>query len=152
MELALIGVLFIASCFMYRQHSKITRLQEVFKGECLEMINLEIPKTEEDDSSKIGINARDGKAERQRADEEKERDEARLKELHAKIPRSFVGSKWIYKQNQLAYITIMASSIFRAMVWNNIMDVPGLLIILLIVAFYQMRKDISAFYRPFSFF
>lgn len=116
------------------------------------MINLEIPKTEEDDPNKIGINARDGKAERQRADEEKARDEARLKELHAKIPRSFVGSKWIYNQNQLAYLTIMTSSIFRAMVWNNVMDVPGMLLILLTIAFYQMRKDISAFYRPLSFF
>jgi hypothetical protein len=99
LEVALLAILGICSWFMYRQHSKITKLQKVARGKCLEMIFREIPKDEEDDPNKIGIAKEDSRAERDRINEEKEVNKKALKELYAIIPKSFIGSKWVYGHN-----------------------------------------------------
>jgi hypothetical protein len=39
-----------------------------------------------------------------------------------------------------------------AMTFNNMIDLPGLVLVVVLCAFYVMRKDYTAFYRPFSFF
>lgn len=99
LEVALLLILAICSWFMYRQHSKISKLQKVPRGKCLEIINREIPKDEEDDPNKIGINAKDGRAERDRIEQEKIENKKALKELNALVPKSFIGSKWVYNHN-----------------------------------------------------
>ena len=96
--------LMIGCFFLNNNHRRIQKIRKVTKGECLRLIQLEIPKEEEEIS--IGT-SKSEHAERKRQKQKQEAlDNAALEELNKKIDKNYVGSRWFYKWNQYFYGSI----------------------------------------------
>lgn len=75
-----------------------------------------------------------------------------MKELKKEIKKNYIGCTWFYKQNQKFYSGAIVLYLLQAMAFNAIMDVPSLIFILIMVAGYVVRKEITIIFRTYSFF
>lgn len=81
--------------------------------------------------------------------EEQERIE--LENLEKTISKSFVDNDYFYQLNQYFYMGSIAFQLFQSMAFNNCADVPILFMLLILCSLFAFRKDITHFYRSYSF-
>jgi hypothetical protein len=68
------------------------------------------------------------------------------------VPECYLDCGWFYNQNQRFFVLSLLSLLFEAMNFNSLSDIPPLFLLLLMFAFYGVRKQYSIIYRNFTFF
>jgi hypothetical protein len=73
-------------------------------------------------------------------------------ELSKVVRRSYVDSNYFSKQDQKFFVLVLVSQLFAAMTHNSVSDLPALLFITVMFAFYAVRRHYSIAYRSYCFF
>mmetsp|Transcript_21580 Transcript_21580/g.33239 ORF Transcript_21580/g.33239 Transcript_21580/m.33239 type:complete len:491 (-) Transcript_21580:2754-4226(-) len=127
------------------------------KKEIEEMLTLQNKSDEEEEEGddgelKVGSKGVLLKQEREAKAEKEAQEHIRLQQLEKKIRKNFVDCEWFYNKNQMFFGLALLFQLFEAMSYNSCSDIPSLFMILLLFAFYAVRKKYSVAYRKYSFF
>ena len=72
-------------------------------------------------------------------------------QLKKEIKLNFIGSERFYNYNQLFFMMTLFFKLFESVTFNSLSCVPGLMLIIILFAAYELRKTYSQFFRTFSF-
>lgn len=79
------------------------------------------------------------------------KDRETLNELRREIRTNLIGNGKFYKFNQLFFELGLLGKIIESVTFNSLSCVPGLIMILILGAMYELRKKFSKSYRTYSF-
>jgi hypothetical protein len=102
----------------------------------------------------LGTDNKAGLLDRAKSLKEMEKDEQkleRLANLTKKIQINLVGRNKFYKMNQKFFALALFCKLLESVTFNSLSCLPGLFMVLALVAMYDLRKKYSRVFRVFSF-
>lgn len=84
--------------------------------------------------------------------EAREENKKKIDTIVKNMKKNYMECHWFASLNMVFFLVIILAQLLQSMSFNGILDIPTLLLIIFMNAFFGFRKSYATFYARFTFF